>query len=69
MGVETAPSSSIVVATAGGSETILIVEDDSIVRRLMVRGLGAAGYQTLTATDGADGLRVVMDPVTSHPGH
>jgi PAS domain S-box-containing protein len=38
----------------GGSETILVAEDDSLVRTLAVRTLRQAGYQTLIATDGTE---------------
>ena len=35
-----------------GTETILVAEDDAIVRSLAVRALRQAGYDTLIATDG-----------------
>jgi PAS domain S-box-containing protein len=46
---------------AGGKETILVAEDDPLVRRLAVRILTAAGYQVLTASDGAEALRVFAE--------
>jgi CheY-like chemotaxis protein len=47
-----------VTAAVGGSETVLVVEDNDIVRRLAVRVLAANGYQVLEAGDGAEALRV-----------
>jgi two-component system, cell cycle sensor histidine kinase and response regulator CckA len=37
---------------------ILIVEDEDVVRRLLTRVLGDAGYRTLEAREGAEGLRM-----------
>jgi signal transduction histidine kinase/DNA-binding response OmpR family regulator len=41
----------------GGHETILVVEDDSSVRRLITTALVRQGYNVLTASDGQEGLR------------
>jgi CheY-like chemotaxis protein len=46
-------------ARAAG-ETVLIVEDDSAIRRLMVRMLMALGYRTLEAADGPSALRLLF---------
>ena len=35
-----------------GNETILVVEDDALVRNFVATQLQALGYQTLTAADG-----------------
>jgi DNA-binding NtrC family response regulator len=40
-----------------GSETILVVEDDESVRKLVVRLLAMLGYNVLEAVDAADALR------------
>jgi len=48
----------------GGSETILIVEDEQIVRNLAIRGLREHGYTVVEATNGAEAL----DYVRQHPG-
>jgi signal transduction histidine kinase/CheY-like chemotaxis protein len=40
----------------GGSETILVVEDDAMVRQFLVAQLHALGYKTLTAADGKAAL-------------
>ncbi len=39
-----------------GSETVLIAEDDEVVRNLLCRTLGGCGYNVLSATDGRDAL-------------
>jgi PAS domain S-box-containing protein len=41
-----------------GSETVLLVEDDPLVRRVTARTLRAAGYPVVEATDGSDALRL-----------
>jgi CheY-like chemotaxis protein len=43
---------------AGGSETVLLVEDQEEVRQLMRQMLERAGYQVLAAADGPSALRV-----------
>jgi signal transduction histidine kinase/ActR/RegA family two-component response regulator len=43
---------------AGGSETLLLVEDEDSVRQLGARILRGAGYQVLTARSGQDALDV-----------
>ena len=43
----------------GGKETVLIVEDEVPVRRLLVRALKELGYSTLEAEDGQAGLEAV----------
>ncbi len=42
----------------GGTETLLVVEDNDMVRRLAVRILESQGYRVLEASDGVDGLRL-----------
>jgi CheY-like chemotaxis protein len=43
----------------GGTETILLVEDEDIVRRLVAEILADAGYAVLEASDGNSALEVV----------
>jgi two-component system cell cycle sensor histidine kinase/response regulator CckA len=59
---ESPPAS--VAAPAGGSETILIIEDEDVVRNLACRGLRDHGYTVVEARNGAEGLRHVRE----HPG-
>ncbi|MEW6719815.1 MAG: response regulator [Thermodesulfobacteriota bacterium] len=42
----------------GGSETILLAEDDESIRRLAERTLGSLGYRVLTACDGEEAVEV-----------
>ncbi|HPO16050.1 MAG TPA: PAS domain S-box protein [Candidatus Hydrogenedentes bacterium] len=44
--------------TAGGTETILVAEDEEAVRRLVCHVLESAGYTVLTACDGEEALRI-----------
>jgi PAS domain S-box-containing protein len=47
----------------GGSETILLVEDDPAVRRFAARALEEAGYHVIACADGAEALAVAeRDP-------
>jgi PAS domain S-box-containing protein len=43
----------------GGAETILVVEDDEMVRQVTVRSLGTANYRVLVASSGAEALAMV----------
>jgi CheY-like chemotaxis protein len=44
-----------------GTETILIVEDEPVVRRLTVRALAERGYNVLEAEDGESALEVARE--------
>ncbi|CAO4144666.1 ATP-binding protein [Methylorubrum aminovorans] len=46
----------------GSGETVLVVEDEQVVRDLIVEVLHDLGYQTLQAADGPSGLRVLQSP-------
>ncbi len=43
----------------GGSETVLIVEDDAVLRQLFASVLAPCGYEVLTAAGGNEALAVV----------
>ncbi len=42
----------------GGTETILLVEDDEIVRKLIFRALELKGYHVLEATNGREAIQI-----------
>ena len=42
--------------TAGGSRTVLIIEDDLDLREVMRRQLEAFGFRVVLAADGREGL-------------
>ncbi|HVZ33750.1 MAG TPA: response regulator, partial [Polyangiaceae bacterium] len=46
----------------GGSESVLVVEDDDQVRAVIVRTLLGLGYQTLEASSGRQALDVLASP-------
>ncbi len=50
-------------ACGGGHETILLVEDDALVRSHAAGQLAALGYRVLQAGDGPSALRLLQDPV------
>jgi signal transduction histidine kinase len=59
-GVATAPAAEIGVSGGGhGDESILIVEDDALVREYVVTQMSRFGYHTLTASNAAEGLAIV----------
>ncbi len=49
---------------SGEALTILVAEDDPVVRRMAVNALESGGYTTLTARDGIEALAMAV----SHPG-
>jgi CheY-like chemotaxis protein len=51
--------------TPRGTETVLVVEDDSSLRHLACGILAAQGYEVLMAMNGQDALRVAHDHVGS----
>jgi len=46
-------------ASRGGSETILVVEDNAGLRRIVVRQLGEAGYHVLEAPDAEEAMAII----------
>jgi two-component system cell cycle sensor histidine kinase/response regulator CckA len=51
-------------APEGGSETILVIEDEEVVRHLACRGLREQGYSVVEARNGARALQYIEQ----HPG-
>jgi signal transduction histidine kinase len=49
------------VSTTGGSESVLVVEDDAKVREIVDRSLGSAGYRVAIASSGEEALRQVHE--------
>jgi CheY-like chemotaxis protein len=49
------------VSTAGGSETILLVEDEDVVRAFICESLRALGYNVVEARGGPEALSVSRD--------
>jgi CheY-like chemotaxis protein len=49
-------------ASRGGSETILVVEDNAGLRRIVVRQLGEAGYRVLEAPDAEAAMTIIESP-------
>jgi PAS domain S-box-containing protein len=45
----------------GGSETVLVVEDDALVRRYVMTQIESLGYTTLEAANASDALRIIDD--------
>jgi CheY-like chemotaxis protein len=49
-----------VALLAGGGETVLVIEDEPLVRGLIVEVLADLGFAALEATDGPSGLAVLQ---------
>ncbi|TJW92385.1 response regulator, partial [Neisseria gonorrhoeae] len=49
-------------AVARGDETILVVEDDALVRDYVVAQVRRLGYRTLSASNAVEGLALIDNP-------
>jgi PAS domain S-box-containing protein len=56
--LETMASTSV----AGGHETVLVVEDDNLVRRYVVTQVESLGYKTLEASRASEALEIIDGP-------
>ena len=56
---DTALESLASVSVAGGNETILVVEDDALVRRYVITQIESLGYQTLEASRASEALKII----------
>jgi PAS domain S-box-containing protein len=59
-GASLAPEAVTAPAIQGGRETILVVEDDKLVRDYVLTQLRSLGYVTLDAANGAEALAVIQ---------
>ncbi|MBS0429674.1 MAG: PAS domain S-box protein [Proteobacteria bacterium] len=46
-------------SAVGSGETILVIEDDEPIRRLLTEFLSGSGYRVLSAQDGPEGLKIL----------
>ncbi len=53
-------------ASRGGNETVLVVEDNVGLRRIVVRQLSEAGYRVLEAPDAESAMEIICKPETIH---
>ena len=60
---EASGASAVVHPHPHGRETILIAEDEELVRRPVMRVLEGAGYRTLAASNGLEAIRVLREHV------
>jgi two-component system, cell cycle sensor histidine kinase and response regulator CckA len=59
--VKTPPEAPIGATSSGGTETILVVEDESAVRQLARRLLTSKGYTVVEATNGGEALELLRE--------
>jgi PAS domain S-box-containing protein len=59
--VEEPEKSSVLAAIPQGTETVLLVEDEEMVRNLSQEILEDSGYRVVVATNGKEGLRVCQE--------
>ena len=62
-GAESLAETTPAIFTAGGHETVLVVEDDALVRNYVVAQVQSLGYLTLAAANAAEAL-AIMDRAT-----
>ena len=57
-GTEALPAPKTTAKSLGGSETILVVEDEDVLRSLICKGLRNYGYTVLEASQGTEALKI-----------
>jgi len=60
---QTATAVAAATPLAGGTETVLVVEDDELVRNFVTTQLQSLGYQTLDTADGPSALQAMKNGV------
>ena len=60
---ETAVEAEAMANVRGGNETILVVEDDALVRKYVITQIAGLGYATLQASNAAEALKIVESGV------
>jgi len=61
-GVAVPATEAVIVAGDHGDESILIVEDDALVREYVVAQISRFGYHTLAASNATEGLAIINGP-------
>jgi PAS domain S-box-containing protein len=56
---QTLAEAQVAADVQGGSETVLVVEDDALVRRYVITQIESLGYTTLEAANASDALRII----------
>jgi CheY-like chemotaxis protein len=60
-GEEVVETKKPVSSTVGRRKTILVVEDEGLVRAMILDRLDVLGYDTIAASDGEEGVRVFLE--------
>ena len=63
---QTAAEAAISANVAGGTETVLVVEDDSLVRRYVMTQIESLGYTTFEAANASEALQIIDAAPTLH---
>ena len=61
--MDTLPEIAMPLEIPAGSETVLLVEDDEVVRHLLCATLEKAGYRVLSASNGTDALQICTQQI------
>ncbi len=60
----TTPEPQLPSGIEGGTEVVLVVEDDALVRRYVITQIESLGYATLEASNAAEAMTIINTPVT-----